>query len=460
MTTTEKTFNVADFGALPTNHRNTEHFQSALDAAAEAGGIVEVPAGEYVTGTLEMKSGVTLRLTKGATLKGSPDLGDYTDIGIIHNEWGSVRTLLFAIDADDIGIEGPGTIDFDGSSFFDFAVPHSRKLDTSGYTPQQMTEFDVGTEGRPNQAIFLHHCRNVTVSDVRLVDSAGWGLCISSCDTVRVKDVTIRFGRRIPNADGIHFSSCRNVIVSGCDIVSGDDCIAITGINDWTGQTANIVISNCLLSSSSAGIRLGFWHSRVKNVLIQNCVIYDSVRGITVMSCGAGLVEDIVVAGVSIETRGLAGAWWGIGEAIYVSAQDHEVHNSDEAEVSSTVEPINIRNITFRDVSATSEYGFVMIADRDNAADIRVHNARIALRNSANRSLFGDKLDLHPGSLERAVPSDATLWLYAERISDLVISDVAVRSELSGDVHRVAEQINDCANAELVNVRRPSQEGL
>lgn len=447
--------NIEEYGAVADGTLCTPAIQHAIDACARHGGVVEVPAGVFSTATLELRSGVSLRLAKGAILRASDNLADYRDIGVVHNEWGPVRTLIFALHAENIGIEGEGTIDFNGSSFFDFERPYSPTLDITTLTDDQRLQFEGHAEGRPNQAIFLRECRDVRIHGVRLIDSAAWGLCIDTCETVRIADLTIRFSRRIPNSDGIHLVSCKNVIVTGCDIVSGDDSIAISGINNWRGESRNIIIADCHLSSSSAGIRIGYWYSKVKNVAIHNCTITDSVRGITVMACGSGYVENLLVSGLSIDTRGLAGTWWGMGEGIYLSGQDHTVRNEDGATYDTETRAINIDNVTFRDITMNVEFGPVLISNRPNIHDIRLLNNRITIKNSPNRDFFGDELDLNPGSLRRAIPADAAYWLYAENVIDLMIADTAVNSTLTGTVNSVLHEIRDSSDVVLRDVSEP-----
>lgn len=448
-------FNIEQFGAASDGTFSTQAIQEAIDACQERGDVVEIPAGEFLTATLELRSGVTLRLSKGAVLKGSPDLADYRDIGVVHNEWGPVRTLIFAKNAHDITIEGEGTIDFNGSSFFDFKRPHNSGFDITSLTDQQRQEFEVHTDGRPNQSIFLLECRDVTVRGVKLLDSAAWGLCVDSCDNVRIADLIIRFSRRIPNSDGIHLVSCQNVIVSGCDIVSGDDSIAISGINNWTRESRNITIADCHLSSSSAGVRVGYWYSKVKNVSIHNCTVTDSVRGMTVMACGSGYVQNLLVSGLTVDTRGLAGTWWGMGEGIYLSGQHFEVRNHDGADVDWDIRDTNIENVTFRDVTMDVEFGPVLISDRPNIRDIRLINNRIAVKNSPNRDFFGNALDLNPGSLVRTMPEDTAYWLYAENVAALSVTETKVVSELSGAVNVAAHVLRDCENVTLREVVGP-----
>jgi hypothetical protein len=452
-------FNIEQFGAAPDGTLSTEAIQKAIDSCQERGDVVEIPAGEFLTATLELRSGVTLRLTKGSTLKGSSDLSDYRDIGVVHNEWGPVLTLIFAKNAHDIAIEGEGTIDFNGSSFFDFERPYNSELDINRLTEQQRQEFEAHTAGRPNQSIFLLECRDVTIRGVKLLDSAAWGLCVDSCDNVRIADLTIRFSRRIPNSDGIHLVSCQNVIVSGCDIVSGDDSIAISGINNWTRESRNIVISDCHLSSSSAGIRVGYWYSKVKNVSIHNCTVTDSVRGITVMGCGSGYVSNLLVSGLAIETRGLAGTWWGMGEGVYLSGQHFEVRNHEGAGFDEEVREVNIENVTFRDVTMDVEFGPVLISDRPNIRDVRFINNRITVKNSPNRGFFGDSLDLNPGSLVRSIPDDTAYWLYAENVSGLSVTETRASSELNGKVNVAAHELRDCANVIFREVAEPHPSG-
>ena len=118
-----RTYDVTQYGAAGDGKAmDTRGIQKAVDAcAADGGGTVTVPAGEYLTGTIRLKSDVTLYLSPGARLVGSPDIRDYAGIGYIHNELGEVKPLVWAMDAENVAIEGEGEIFFNGRAFMDYS---------------------------------------------------------------------------------------------------------------------------------------------------------------------------------------------------------------------------------------------------------------------------------------------------------------------------------------------------
>src|SRR5580704_19113647 len=119
-----RTYNVRDFGAKGDGAAlDTVPVQAAIDACTrDRGGIVLVPAGVFVIGTVEMKSNVTLRVAAGGKLLGTDDGKQYyaADAIPLHGdstlEDGNVG-LIFAVKAENITIEGPGTIDGQGKQF-------------------------------------------------------------------------------------------------------------------------------------------------------------------------------------------------------------------------------------------------------------------------------------------------------------------------------------------------------
>ena len=132
---------------------------------------------------------------------------------------------------------------------------------------------------------------------------------------------------RVPNDDGIHISSCDDVIISGCNISSGDDCIAVSGITNWAKPCENLVISDCILRSCSKALVLGYIYSHVRNVVINNIIIKGSNRGLTFMCNDKGsLVENVRASNLLIDTRIQAGNWWGNGEPIFFMGVEHDSH--------------------------------------------------------------------------------------------------------------------------------------
>ncbi len=93
--------------------KDTAAIQQAIDRCwVLGGGEVLVPAGNYLTGAIALRSNTILRLDKDATILGTPDFADYPVTQVRwEGKWIQGRTgLIYAIDADHIGVVGPGKI--------------------------------------------------------------------------------------------------------------------------------------------------------------------------------------------------------------------------------------------------------------------------------------------------------------------------------------------------------------
>lgn len=442
-------YNILDFGAEE-GKLCTQAIQKALSACKKTGGTVVIPAGTFVSGTLELYSHTSLWLEAGAVLKGSSRMEDYPGYGYVHNELGEVRGLLHAHGQENISVLGEGEIDFTGDAFYDYSKPMVKDLDLESLSETQKQEFVVAFEERPNQMLFFRNCRNIHIKDVTLRNAACWGLVFSICEDILVSGVRIRFGLRLPNVDGMHIIGCRNVRIDHCDIVSGDDCIAVSGIDGWMEENRNIIVSNCLLCSSSAAIRFGYWNSRVKNCQVNNCTVYDSNRAVCIMSCGGGYVENIQINGLIVETRSRAGGWWGMGEAIYIVGHSHEVHTvpTDHGDYDGTPRKVNIRNIRIRDLYAECENGIILAGDHYNIENIRIDQATIRIKDSTNRSYFKNRLDLSPGQTVKELEEGTVCWLYAEEVSKVVLQDVHAENGMVENRMKITEVIRNCREME------------
>src|SRR5215472_2046809 len=115
---------LGDYGATGDGKAlDTSAVQAAIDACNhDGGGTVLVPAGTFHIGTVEMKSNVTLHIAAGGTLLGSADGKQYHAVDQIPLHGDSTLgdgnwALIFAVDARNFGIEGPGLIDGQGFQF-------------------------------------------------------------------------------------------------------------------------------------------------------------------------------------------------------------------------------------------------------------------------------------------------------------------------------------------------------
>ena len=249
--------NIRDFGAKGDGSTlDTAAVQRAIDQAhAEKGAIVLVPAGEFVVGTLELKSNVTLHVSAGGKLLGSPRIEDYRAGNNIPRSNGNI-VMISAADADNVTIEGRGTIDGNGSKFF------TGRGDNTG--PGQNSS--EGYFQRPHLMVF-YKCRNLLIRDVFLTASAYHCCRILQCRYVRADGVRIH-NRVNKNNDGFHFNSSEYVNIINCNIACQDDACALFGSNRF------VTITNCSFSTRWSIFRFG--GGNPENIAISNCLIYET----------------------------------------------------------------------------------------------------------------------------------------------------------------------------------------
>jgi len=329
-----RTYNIRDFGARGDGASlDTAALQSAIDQCArDRGGTVLVPAGAFVTGAVEMKSNVTLHLAAGAILLGSADGKQYYPAQAIPLTGDSTLGdgnvgLIFAVKAENVTIEGPGTIDGQGAQF------HSP---SRGVPPPS----GRGGNDRPYHLLF-HQCTNLTVRDIFLKASAYHSVRIIQSSYVKLDGIRIH-NRVNGNNDGFHFISAQHVALSNCDIQCQDDACALFGSCKF------ITVTNCQFSTRWSVFRFG--GGEAENITVSNCLIYDTYGCPVKMRCGprsrfenisfSNLIMRNVTGPISI----------GLGPQSRGAAQSGE----DSAQ---TVRPAQapgiVRNISFRGIQAT-----------------------------------------------------------------------------------------------------------
>ncbi len=410
-------YTVSVYGAVGDGRTmNTQVIQRCIDScAARRGGTVIIPSGVFMTGTLRLRSNVHLRIESGAVLKGSEKLSDYTLDG-------KTVGLLYTEDADNVTITGPGTIDGNGDAFMDIA--HAKKIDSAGCAwTRQKSRFREVTHGpadgpavpldRPFQMIIFSSCRNVVLRGFLIANSPFWTVHCADCDGVLMSGVRIWCNLLVPNNDGADFTSCSNVLVSDCDIRTGDDCLVFTGYDHHYNlpgfrglrhPSENINVTNCTMISRSSAIRIGgFDQNPMRNYTFSNLTIHDANRGIGIFARDAGSIENIVFSNVVIETRLHTGDWWGNGEPIHISA----------VRLTKDVTLGSIRNVKFQNVVCRGESGIVVYGSDENVIEnltfdgVSLHIAASPIGDEA-----GGNFDLRP-------VMDPKLQLFAHDIPGL-----------------------------------------
>jgi polygalacturonase len=404
-------FNILDYGAQK-EALSTAQIQAAIDAACAVRGGVLIPSGTFMSGTVNLK-GVSLYLEKGAVLKGSPDINDYPFYGFVHNEMGNVLSLLYCKDSENVSISGEGTIDLSGGAFFDFnrrSIPSNSKVP---FTEKQIAECTVCYEQSPNKPILFRHVKRLTIRGIRITDAPCWTMSFIECEDIKVSDLTIDNDLSIPNNDGMHFVCCKDVIVRACTISTGDDCIAMTGITDWNKPTERIIISDCLLRSCSKAISIGYMHSIVRDITITNCIVRESNRAVVLMaSAGTGLIENVTISNLRLDTRIRAGNWWGNGEPVCIMGT---WHNHDDYRDSPPEKrfSVSIRNVLFQNLICSGENVIAVIGENKSVRDIYFDRILFELKDSDNLALKGRTVDLSPGTQIAQLPDNGIpYWLF------------------------------------------------
>lgn len=309
---------------------NTDLINRTIDRLAEAGGgTLYFPAGIYLTGSIQLKSNITLELEAGAILRFSDNFDDYLPFAEVRQEgvmMKSFRPLIYAIDAENITLKGEGTLDGQGRAWWnelfrvlgelkkggDMELNEYQKLwekenDVEKLYAETNEDWHPTLDRRFFRPPFIQpvRCSRVRIEGVKIINSPFWTVNPEFCDNVTITGITID-NKPSPNTDGINPESCRNVRISDCHISVGDDCITIKSGRDLQARKLNvpcenITITNCTMLSGHGGVVIGSEMSGgVKKVVISNCVFDGTDRGIRIKSTRGrgGVVEDIRINNV------------------------------------------------------------------------------------------------------------------------------------------------------------------
>jgi len=289
-------FNIKEFGAVSdTTILSTKAIQTAINECSREGGTVIIPAGNFLSGTLVLKSNVTLHLSKGATLYGSRRLEDYVPNipkYIALRTRGETKQLVYAENASNIGITGEGEIDGQGRFFADKTA--------------KGVQYD-----RPH-LIQLINCQKILIEDVSLRNSGCWMEHYLACDDLTIRGIKV-FNHSNKNNDGIDIDGCNRVTISDVNVDSDDDALCIKSTSGRPSE--NITVSNCILSSHCNAFKLGTEsNTGFKNITATNLVIKPSLvtgkaiygepegsSGIALEMVDGGVLDGVLVSNVQIE---------------------------------------------------------------------------------------------------------------------------------------------------------------
>jgi unsaturated rhamnogalacturonyl hydrolase len=273
----------------------SEAIAKAINACnAAGGGRVVIPAGEYFTGPITLKSNVNLHVSEGATLKFSTDPARYPTV---FTRWEGIecmnyQALIYAFEQENIAVTGKGTLDgqasrdnwwswkatyFDKTSgLTDRQIPDQRALIAMGEKGVPVSErvFGQGHLLRPN-FVQPYRCRNILIEDVTIIRSPMWELHPALSSNITVRGVQI--SSHGPNNDGCDPESSRDILIENCVFDTGDDCIAIKSGKNNDGRrvnvaSENIIVRKCRMKDGHGGVVLGSECSgHIRNIFVEDC---------------------------------------------------------------------------------------------------------------------------------------------------------------------------------------------
>ena len=346
-------FNVRQFGAKGDGlAKDTKAIQAAVDTAGALGGTVHFPPGNYFSGSVRLRSHVTLFLDAGATLAASQDKADFDPYEKLNfKSFSDEETtdfhyaLVRGQDVEHIGITGPGTID-------------GNRTKRHGPKP-----------------IALKNCRHIAVRDITLRNAPNYNISLLGCDFVNIEGVTILNGY----ADGIDPDCCHHVRIANCYVEAFDDAIVpkASFALGYRRSTEHVTVTNCVLTTGCNCFKLGTESSGdFKNITVTNCAMFARLdlwkrkptSGVSLEMVDGASVERIAVSNivmVDIESpifvrlgnRGRAQAVHQPEHLEDISISDIVATGAERASSITGIPGFPVRRITLQNVRITAKGG-------------------------------------------------------------------------------------------------------
>ncbi|MCB1129483.1 MAG: hypothetical protein KDN05_00040 [Verrucomicrobiae bacterium] len=278
---------------------NTAAIQRAInDCSAAGGGVVLFSRGDYVTGTIDLRSGVMLEIAEDCRILGSTNLADYPDRvprrrTVMDTHMKVTQSLIYAEGVERIGLRGPGMIDFRGSQ--------------KNFPGKQTI---AETPGRPF-GIRVIDSRHIVVENITLKDAACWMQNYLNCEDLIFSGMNVE-NHANHNNDGLDPDGCRRMIVRDCVINAEDDAFCLKGAS--MRPTEDLLIENSTFVSTCNAFKIGtdtqgdFRRIYARNLKLGG--IPDNLHtskgrqastGITLATVDGGAVENILIEDVVIE---------------------------------------------------------------------------------------------------------------------------------------------------------------
>jgi unsaturated rhamnogalacturonyl hydrolase len=316
-------FPITDFGAKP-GADCSDAIKAAIAACNQAGGgRVVVPAGEWLTGAVNLLSNVNLHVAKDATLRFSTNPADYPTV---FTRWEGVECMnyspfIYAYEQENIAVTGEGTLDGQASDENWWGWTRRKEGKPAPASADRNALNDMGEKGVPvGQRVFgaghclrpnfvqPYKCRNILIEGVTIIRSPMWELHPVLSQNITVRGVQIH--THGPNNDGCDPESSRDILIENCVFDTGDDCIAIKSGRNNDGRRVNVpsenlVIRGCTMLDGHGGVVLGSECSGgIRNVFVENCTMdspnLDRALRLKSNARRGGVLENIFMRNVEV----------------------------------------------------------------------------------------------------------------------------------------------------------------
>lgn len=355
--------NILDYGAKGDGTTlNTEYIQNAIDDCCKnGGGLVTIPAGKYLTGTLRLKSNVELHLEHNALLKASANLAHYNETDEYpqntdcEKEGWCGKHLIICVEQDNVSITGTGKIEGCAESVFS----GERKQTSNFWYDEGYYEIAEGAPLRPGQLVTFVESTNIKINDITFGNASCWTVFLHGCDWVQISGIKIFNCVQHANSDGIDIDTCTHVTVSDCILFTGDDSLTLRCnharlVNKDKNECKFITVTNCILSSKCCAVRLGVGIGKIHHVVFSNIVIEEAAIGFEFMSAWGGRgnvdISDVCINNVVAQKTAYPAKLYAQNakfERIFISNYQSECRGAIIAEVGSG----EITDLTFSNIT-------------------------------------------------------------------------------------------------------------
>jgi polygalacturonase len=284
------------------------HNASALAAAVATvptGGTLRLGPGQWVTMPFRLRSEATFHLAEGAILRAPsvrgawPILPSRDSTGEMLGSWEGLPAACFAapiyaVGAERVTIEGPGTIDGSGA-------------DSDWWTWPK----DTRDGARRPRGLHLIGCSKVMLLGFTIRNAPSWTIHPQNCSNVLAAGLSIEAPHNSPNTDGFNPEGCQDVRLEGIRFSVGDDCIAIkagkrgpNGEADHLRETRGVEIRHCLMKRGHGGVVIGSEMSGgVYSVTVEDCEMIGTDRGLRLKTRRGrgGQIRDISMRRIRME---------------------------------------------------------------------------------------------------------------------------------------------------------------